>query len=335
MKQNIIIIGAGLSGLYLAFRLQRRYNITILEARDRLGGRIHNCDGHDMGPSWVWQHHTQILSLLQELDLKVFGQYTHGDALYDTANTLERFTPPPSAPSGRIEGSLTSLIQALQKQLKHTSIHLSEEVVSVKESTQSVSVQSKTNTYAANYVISTLPPRLASKLVYEPTLPQALLSTLQSTQTWMGNTAKCVLEFESDFWRKEGLSGFVFSNIGPLGEIHDASTSDKAALFGFLNSHTSIETFEEDVRTQMKRVFKSTASHIKAIYLVSWRKEPFTSTSQDSLPLSVHPNYGIDTTDYSQRILFSATEFSHKEGGYLEGAIMRANVISSVLLAKV
>lgn len=31
MKQKIIIIGAGLSGLYLAYRLQKTYNITILD----------------------------------------------------------------------------------------------------------------------------------------------------------------------------------------------------------------------------------------------------------------------------------------------------------------
>ena len=54
--KNIIIIGAGLSGIYAATLLQKKYNVTILEARDRIGGRVLTVDGFDMGPSWVWQH---------------------------------------------------------------------------------------------------------------------------------------------------------------------------------------------------------------------------------------------------------------------------------------
>lgn len=318
--------------MYLAYRLQASYNVTILEARDRVGGRIHSIDGHDMGPSWVWQHHTHILSLLQELGLKVFSQYTQGDALYDTVEKLERFTPPPAAPSGRIEGSLTKLIDALKNKLTHTNIILGEEVTSIEEQSKHVNIVSKTKTYEANYVISTLPPRLAAKLKLQPHLPSTLMKMFQNTQTWMGNSAKCIIEFKEAFWRDAGLSGFVFSTYGPLGEIHDASTQYKPALFGFVKMPIEVETFEKKLKEQLSRLFRSGASGIKAIHLVDWTKEPFTATNKDALPLSTHPTYGIDTRAYSKRILFSATEFSHNEGGYLEGAIIRADVIINSLL---
>lgn len=47
-KQKLVIVGAGLSGLYLANALEEHYDITILEARNRLGGRICSIEGHDM-----------------------------------------------------------------------------------------------------------------------------------------------------------------------------------------------------------------------------------------------------------------------------------------------
>jgi len=49
--KKIIIIGAGLSGLYLASLLEDTYDVLILEARDRVGGRALSIDGHDLGPS--------------------------------------------------------------------------------------------------------------------------------------------------------------------------------------------------------------------------------------------------------------------------------------------
>jgi len=42
MKKQIIILGAGLSGLTIAYLLKKKgYGVCVLEARDRLGGRIY------------------------------------------------------------------------------------------------------------------------------------------------------------------------------------------------------------------------------------------------------------------------------------------------------
>jgi len=57
--QRVIIIGAGISGLAAAFRLNELgYNVTILESRNRLGGRIWTDDRWpktpvDLGASWI------------------------------------------------------------------------------------------------------------------------------------------------------------------------------------------------------------------------------------------------------------------------------------------
>jgi protoporphyrinogen oxidase len=57
-KPHICIVGAGISGLRCAAKLsQHGFRVTILEARDRLGGRI--CQSNklgypiDLGPQWI------------------------------------------------------------------------------------------------------------------------------------------------------------------------------------------------------------------------------------------------------------------------------------------
>ena len=330
-KKSLTIVGAGISGLYLAYLLQEDFEITILEARARAGGRIFSLEGHDMGPSWVWPHHAHILSLIEKLGLKLFRQETKGFALYDAKDKVELFNAPPSAPAFRVEGSLGRLVEALQENLKKATIRYEEVVESVEVESDFVRVKTSKNSYENDTIVITLPPRLAANLSFIPELPSRLKQELLQTPTWMGNSAKCVVEFKTPFWRDKGLSGFVFSHLGPLGEIHDASTAQKAALFGFAHLNADMDNLEANAREQMKRLFEIEESEIAKVYLVDWKREGFSATKEDARPRSSHPKYGIDMSSYSPRVYFSATEFSYEEGGYIEGAIREAKKIAAQL----
>lgn len=58
-KAHIVVVGAGLSGLRCAdVLLQHGFRVTVLEGRDRVGGRVHqrqlaNGAFVDMGPNWI------------------------------------------------------------------------------------------------------------------------------------------------------------------------------------------------------------------------------------------------------------------------------------------
>ena len=82
-KPKVIIIGAGFAGMAAAYKLhQRKIDFIILEARNRIGGRVfsHTIDETEklvveMGGEWVGNSHHRIRELCGELNLKLFDNY--------------------------------------------------------------------------------------------------------------------------------------------------------------------------------------------------------------------------------------------------------------------
>jgi len=201
-KKKILIIGAGLSGLYTAYLLQESYDVTIVEARNVIGGRVMNVGGHDLGPSWVWGHQKSILALIHSLDLELEEQYTKGNSLYDAPEGTQRFNSPSSAASARVVGGVSTLINALHSKLENRVI-LNTQVLELLDNSDKIEVTTNNNSYEVDYVVSTLPPRLAAKsLVYSPELPIETITKFNNIPTWMGYSAKCVIEFDEAFWRE-------------------------------------------------------------------------------------------------------------------------------------
>lgn len=78
-RKACIVIGTGLAGLAAAHRLKSHdFHITMLEARDRLGGRVFthrfvgapelNCE---LGGEWIGKNHTEMRSLCHKLGLEL------------------------------------------------------------------------------------------------------------------------------------------------------------------------------------------------------------------------------------------------------------------------
>lgn len=90
-KPHILILGAGLSGLSTGHLLKKQgYKVTILEARDRVGGRIHTklIDSKEqltveMGAEWIGGKHQRVLKLCKELGLTLFDHKLETHLLYN------------------------------------------------------------------------------------------------------------------------------------------------------------------------------------------------------------------------------------------------------------
>ena len=80
VKTDILIIGAGAAGLMAAYKLSAKYkNVIVLEARDRIGGRIHTIENSrrdnivELGAEFVHGDLPVTLNLLKEAGI-AYGQ---------------------------------------------------------------------------------------------------------------------------------------------------------------------------------------------------------------------------------------------------------------------
>lgn len=327
-KPSLIIVGAGLSGLLTAYLLQDRYTITLLEARSRIGGRIltviENGEYFDLGPTWVWPHQHQIRTLIESLGLKLFRHFDQGAFAYDAPEGVQYYRSSQTAPSYRIEGGAAQLTNTLLEKLDKVELRLDTKVEKVVQGTEGVTVHTDTGCYQASKVILTLPPRLcAETITFTPALSDSQYAAMAALPTWMGFSAKCILTYATPFWREKGLSGMATSHIGPLSEVHDASSRGKGALFGFYHTGSADHPQEENVKAQLVRLFGEEAGRYESFHYHNWRADPYTSVEADRAPLAAHPQYGLETK-ISDHIHLCGTECVREEGGYLEGAVISA-----------
>lgn len=339
MNPSIAIIGAGVSGLYAASLLtEKGHDVTVFEARNRIGGRVLSHDGFDLGPTWYWpETETTITQLIERLGLPTFSQYMAGDLMLERQfGVIERHTLPPghTVPSMRLLGGMTTLTTALAATLPAGTIQLNSTVTSIQQTEDAVSIELETGSpQTFNHVILAIPPRLVSRISFHPELSETTKAKLANTPTWMAGQAKVLAVYDRPFWRDNSLSGQGMSWAGVLQEIHDASQpGGLAALFGFFRlSSAERAMLDRDelnrrVIDQLVRLFGEEARQPRDVLYVDWSSDRHTATGQDREPLTDFPVYepiALDPT-WEGMLSLAGTEMDSLFGGHIEGALRSA-----------
>lgn len=361
MQTKVLIVGGGLSGLHTAYELQQLgIDYILIEARDRLGGRILSQSHHvnsavfDLGPAWFWPGQFRMEQLLDQLSLKteIFQQYSQGESVFEDnqANLQKGFIGISMAGSLRLQGGFKKMIDQIKSKISSENVLLNSNLEALNKTPDinvlaTIRIKDKPQQIECQHVILALPPRLdASSITFNPSLKPDRLTELTGIPTWMAGHAKIVVLYEKPFWRTLGFSGDAISHLGPLREIHDASAEvdGSYALFGFVGTQPYHRlNREEELKSltiaQLTRLFGNQAQKPIAILFKDWANDPLTSVNEAEPMTNEHLSHDLSSVledNWDNKIIWSGTEtasYAQRNNGYLEGALEASKRTVSLL----
>lgn len=368
---EVCIVGGGIAGLYAANQLEsRNIEYKLFDSKPLFGGRIAGIpvtasvpidnekkddtnsalknvvtplQFYDLGPAWIFPHHILMQELVRHMGLTLFPQYKNGDVLYQFENIKEsrRISTAQSEPLQRIKNGAYALVKALINNINEENLFAKHKVTSVikvgNKWRVSTFVGKEERHTLCKHVIFTLPPRIIARDFSKASWMNNILSEqLSRSQTWMAAQAKVIVTYPTPFWREQGLSGQVFSQKGPIVEIHDACSAQTHgfALFGFIGIaatqrlRESQKELKQACIKQLADIFGHDAYRFEKCFLKDWAKDNDVCTGQDQSEGSRHPQINMQTCESAllgENLYLAGSEFANSEAGYLEGALIAVN----------
>lgn len=126
LNRDVVVVGAGATGLTAATELKRAgLSVVVLEARDRVGGRLHTdeIDGqmYELGGQWVSPDQTALIDTLETLGLPTYERYRDGESVYiGPGGVAARFTGDIFPASDATQAELERLIALLDELVAQT-----------------------------------------------------------------------------------------------------------------------------------------------------------------------------------------------------------------------
>jgi monoamine oxidase len=196
------------------------------------------------------------------------------------------------------------------------------------------------STFHARRAILAMSPVLASKINYEPKLPEAHVKLMSSVPN--GRVIKFNAIYPEPWWRSEGLSGMsaqigglitaTFDNTPPL--------SSPGAITGFVEGEgvSALSSLTDDqkrkvILDELGKLFGSKSKKAEDILLMDWTQERWSLGAYGGyFPPGVWSRYGKALRESVGPLYWAGTEVSPIWMLYMEGAVRAGQMAAQRVL---
>jgi monoamine oxidase len=192
-----------------------------------------------------------------------------------------------------------------------------------------VKVYTEQGVWFSKKVILAIPPTLTNRIVYHPPLPSSRDQLCQ--RVWQGSVIKCVMVYETPFWRIRGESGIAFHDDGPVKATIDSSNPSRTEgiLIAFVTGEEarrlgelSKEERKMEVLNCISYLFGHEGLNPKGYFDKDWSADPWARGGYAGhFPPGVLSQFGQALTKPIGPIHWAGSETATEWRLYMEGAL--------------
>ncbi len=350
-SQKIIIIGAGISGLAAAYELASvGHQVTILEARERVGGRVltlrnkfSNGNFVEAGAARIRPSDNLTLDYIKHFGLELKPFYP-SQGLYisvkDEQKSLisadelnrqnaERFKSTEKISDwNKIAKGSDHLPLAFANALGDK-IHLQEVVTKIKQNSLGVDVFCQSGKqYHGDRLLCTIPLPLMKQINFEPPLSSSKQIAIDGGYDYRAAT-RMFVEFSERFWEKDGLNGWGMFENRPeelwhptwdikqkTGILHAYLKGEKALAMDALNpDQQSIELLKH-----WTKILPDVNSYQTKAIAYSWQNDPWSKNGW-AYPTKEQEKTLFNELGKSEGRIYFGGEHTSATRGWIQGAL--------------